>query len=66
MEAPSSSNGNAFCTVKSSPFTLTSNIESKNSSVIRTKAEQSFGRFAAERRRAESHAASGPLRHNEL
>ena len=36
------------------------------SSAIRTKAEQSFGRFAAERRRAESHAACGPLRHNEL
>jgi len=30
------------------------------------KTEQSFGRFAAERWRAESHAASGPLRHNEL
>src|SRR5216683_138784 len=34
MEEPSLSNGNAFCMVKSSPFTLTSNIEAKNSSVI--------------------------------
>src|SRR5215467_3971371 len=34
IEAPSGSNGSAFCTVKSTPFTLMLKIESKNSSVI--------------------------------